>query len=254
MSEFIRTQLSQQAIAALLKPLGSKAKKGAAKPVALNEQDIEQSLMPLFDYFDQLVSRLVLAAVQKLTPRCPQFSVFAVSLPDDLKISVMLQIWRRVLDILISLVIPPLSDKEATNEALSAQEIYVVFQWLKLAKAFFNATENGQEHGVPMTLLQGGLYKELILIGQYLDLPTPALKERCVASIKAVSRNGKSTGPVPAANAQSALAPTAKTADEDERTAEILLRILRMRPQTSDFLGHSITQLNQARMQRQGGI
>jgi hypothetical protein len=63
----------------------------------------------------------------------PKFSTFSVTLPDELKINLMLQIWRRSLDTLISLLIPPLSDKEATGEALGAQEIHVVFQWLKVS-------------------------------------------------------------------------------------------------------------------------
>jgi hypothetical protein len=125
----------------------------------------------------------------------------------------------------------------------------------QLLKNFFNASENGQEHGVPISALQGGLYKELVLIGQYLDLPTPALKEKCVAAIKGVGRKGAKPATSSLANGHSAnLLPSYSPAEEDERTAEILLRILRMRTQMSDFLGHSIMQLNQARMQRQGGL
>jgi hypothetical protein len=45
----------------------------------------------------------------------------------------MTRLWRRVLDILISTLIPPLSDKETTADPLSTQEINVVFQWLKVS-------------------------------------------------------------------------------------------------------------------------
>jgi hypothetical protein len=99
-------------------------------------------------------------------------------------------------------------------------------------------------------VLSGGLYKELILIGQYLDLPTPTLKEKCVAAIKGTSRMGKVTSPM----STNATNGSQVGVDEEERRAEILLRILRMRVQTSDFLSNSIGQLNQARMQRQGGL
>jgi hypothetical protein len=56
MSEFIKTQLSSQSIKDLLRPLSAKPKKGVAKQTALSEQDYEQSLVPLFDYFDSTVS------------------------------------------------------------------------------------------------------------------------------------------------------------------------------------------------------
>ncbi len=127
---------------------------------------------------------------------------------------------------------------------------------VQVLKSFFNANENDQEHGVPLNILSGGLYKELVLVGQYLDLPTPALKEKCVAAIKGTARRGKVTSPT-SATRQTSIAPASNShsvGDEEERTAEILLRILRMRPQTTDFLGNSIGQLNQARMQRQGGL
>jgi len=44
----------------------------------------------------------------------------------------MTQLWKRVVDTLISILIPPLSDKETTADPLSSQEINVVFQWLKV--------------------------------------------------------------------------------------------------------------------------
>jgi hypothetical protein len=92
-------------------------------------------------------------------------------------------------------------------------------------KSFFNACEGGIEHGVPLLVLQSGAYKDLLLIGQYLDLPLPALKEKCAAAIKGVGRGStKNTSPT----AQSGFTSINNTEDE-EKTAEILLRILRMR-------------------------
>jgi hypothetical protein len=63
-----------------------------------------------------------------------KFSTFAVTLSDKVKLHVMTRLWRRVLDILISTLIPPLSDKETTADPLSTQEINVVFQWLKVSR------------------------------------------------------------------------------------------------------------------------
>ncbi len=123
----------------------------------------------------------------------------------------------------------------------------------QLLKQFFNATENGEEHGVPLPVLQAGLYKHVIQLGPYLDLPTPALKETCIASIKAAGRakavtTGKSTFMAVG------MSSMGRADDQDEKTAEILLRILRMRPGTGEFLQHNITALNTARVQRQGAI
>lgn len=46
----------------------------------------------------------------------------------------MTAVWKRVVDILLSLLIPPLSDKESHAEPPSPQEVTVVFQWLKVGK------------------------------------------------------------------------------------------------------------------------
>jgi hypothetical protein len=50
----------------------------------------------------------------------------------------MTQLWKRVVDILISILIPPLSDKETSTDDLSPQEINVVFQWLKVCDSLLD--------------------------------------------------------------------------------------------------------------------
>lgn len=201
MSEFIRSQLSLVTIQNVLRPLSAKAKKGQAKATTLSEAEYELSLAPLFEYLDST------------------FSTFSCTLSDEVRLQTMTLIWKRVLDILISILIPPLSDKEATSEGLSGQEVNVVFQWLKLLKAFFNAAEEGQEYGVPLNVLQSGTFKDVMTIGQYLDLPTPVLKEKCNAATKGARRPSLGQG----RNAMG------RVEDGDIRLAEILLRILRMR-------------------------
>lgn len=44
----------------------------------------------------------------------------------------MTAVWKRVVDVLLALLIPPLSDKESHAEPPTPQEITVVFQWLKV--------------------------------------------------------------------------------------------------------------------------
>ena len=138
MGDYVKSQLSKDAIRELLRPLSAKPKKGTAKQTSLSDQDFEASLVPLLDYFDTNVSmvrveRLVVS--QLMYSELPiKFSTFAVTLSDKVKLHVMTRLWRRVLDILISTLIPPLSDKETTADPLSTQEINVVFQWLKASR------------------------------------------------------------------------------------------------------------------------
>ena len=145
-----------------------------------------------------------------------QFSVFSATLLPETRSKLILSIWRRTIDILISLLIPPLSDKPYTaKDPLIPSDIDVIYKWLQLLKTFFNANENGVEHGIPLKELQSGNYKDIIMLGQYLDLPTPALKDRIAAAVKAATRSGGMAG--------------LSLDGDNERMAEILLRIARTR-------------------------
>lgn len=126
MAEFIKTQLSHSTLQSLLKPLKEKPKKGVAKQTSLTEDDLENSLLPLFDYLNQNVSHRIITADRK-------FSTFSVTLVDEVRIHLMLLLWRRIIDILISLLLPPLSDKPSSKDLLSAQEVDVVFKWLQVS-------------------------------------------------------------------------------------------------------------------------
>jgi hypothetical protein len=137
----------------------------------------------------------------------------------------MSAIWRRIIDVLISLLVPPLSDKPSTATQFGPQEVDVVFKWLQLLKAFFNANESGVEHGVPLAELQRGGYKDIIMLGQYLDLPTPTLKERAQAAVKAASRPGAAG----LTSGMSRMSYSGGSESGEERMAEILLRIARTR-------------------------
>lgn len=165
----------------------------------------------------------------------------------------MVHIWRRILDMLTSLTVPALSDTESHAEPLSAPEINLVFQWLRLLKSFFNAKEDGVENGVPISTLQSGVYKDLLLIGSLLDLSTPALKEKCVAAIKGA---GRSKAPVQRKGSfiSAGVSSMGRAEDQDERSAELLLRVLRMKPGTAEFLKENVSAFNQARVQRQNNM
>lgn len=142
-------------------------------------------------------------------------------------------LWRRIIDILISLLVPPLSDKPSTHstkDTLGSQEIDVVFKWLQMLKGFFNASENGIEHGVPLTVLQSGNYKDLVMLGQYMDLPTAQLRERCAMAVKAACKGGGGGSVGVLTNGMRGLKLDDHCGgDDNERMAEILLRIARTR-------------------------
>lgn len=56
MSEFIKVQLSMGRVREVLKPLLAKPKKGVPKVTVISNEEYEESLGPLFDYFDTCVS------------------------------------------------------------------------------------------------------------------------------------------------------------------------------------------------------
>lgn len=211
-----------------------------------------------------------------------QFAAFSTYLSPPTRHSIMLALWHRVLEHLISLLVPPLSDLPSRAPLLCPQESDIVFKWLQLIKVFFNAKEDdGTEYGIPLAELTGGRYKDLIMLGQYLDLPSPSLRERVVASVKAVGLpggggaggvDGLSRGmgrlgvesPTAASTTGSGLGSGhgsygtggpdigQEERSEGERMAEILLRIARTRSDQGDVLAQQVGQYNNLRLKMQG--
>lgn len=66
MGDYVKSQLSKDAIRELLRPLSAKPKKGTAKQTSLSDQDFEASLVPLLDYFDTNVSVSEVVALSSL--------------------------------------------------------------------------------------------------------------------------------------------------------------------------------------------
>jgi hypothetical protein len=265
MAEFLRQQLSRTTLSNMTRPLRDK-KRGRT---ALTEVEIDDAIVPVYDYFDHNVSIPPYWVGFVLTSS--QFSIFKDSLTDETRLSLMLAIWRRTVEILIALLVPALSERPDTRSPLSGAEVDVVFKWVQQLKAFFNAREDdGVEHGVPLQLLQEGVYNDMVMIGQYLDLPTPALRERAAAAVKAAG-NTRPASPVSAFRALS-LSPNGNAApgsgsgsgstaatrcragDDSERMAEVLLRILRMRPDTTEFLASQLDVLIRAKAERHGAL
>ena len=90
------------------------SEKPRVRPDELTDVEIEQAIVPLFDYFD--------ANLQTLN----------TYLSETAKVTVMSRVWKEMLSVIESLLIPPLSDVESDMKPLSEKEVDIVFKWLKV--------------------------------------------------------------------------------------------------------------------------
>ncbi len=62
-----------------------------------------------------------------------------------------------MINIIESILVPPLSDAPSSMTQLSDKEVDIVFKWLGFLKNYFNAydAETNTTHGVPLDVLQG---------------------------------------------------------------------------------------------------
>ena len=103
------------------------------------QQDIENALKPLFTYFDE------------------NFAIMNQTLTLSAMIMVMTRLWKEVLQTIEALLVPPLSDKPSNQRPLSPQEMDIVFKWLQLLFDFFYA--DGE--GISPEVLKSPKYLEL---------------------------------------------------------------------------------------------
>jgi GAF domain-containing protein len=109
-----------------------------------SQQEVTQTLGPLFTYFDE------------------NFAIMKQTLTDAAMIMVMTRLWKEALSTIESLLVPPLSDKLSQQRPLTQQELDIVFKWLKMLFDFFHAAdEDGNVDGVPMDVLKSPKYHEL---------------------------------------------------------------------------------------------
>ncbi|KAI9804048.1 MAG: hypothetical protein M1833_000329 [Piccolia ochrophora] len=115
------------------------------QPQGPTPADITNALRPLFQYFDD------------------NFAIMKQTLTDAAMVKVMTRLWKEVLVIIEGLLVPPLSDKPSQQRPLNQQELDIVFKWLELLFAFFNAVdeETGESDGVPTDVLKSAKYHEI---------------------------------------------------------------------------------------------
>src|ERR1700722_13828366 len=93
--------------------------KPRVRPEELTDVEIEQAIVPLFDYFD--------ANLQTLN----------TYLSEEAKEMVMTRVWKEVLAVVGGLLIPPLSEVSSDMKPLSDKEGDIVFKWLKVGVCLF---------------------------------------------------------------------------------------------------------------------
>lgn len=91
-----------------------RGEKPRVRPEELTDVEVEQAILPLFDYFD--------ANLQTLN----------TYLSDTAKEMVMTRVWKEILVVLEGLLIPLLSDVSSDMKPLSDKEVDIVFKWLKV--------------------------------------------------------------------------------------------------------------------------
>lgn len=146
----INASLSHDALRALLNKgiaasMASLWKKKQSNVPAVTAAEIEGALQPLFHYFDE------------------NFAIMKQTLTDATMMAVMTRLWKEVLLAIENLLVPPLSDKPSTQKPLTQPEMDVVYRWLELLFAFFNARdhESGEVLGVPADVLKSPKWHEL---------------------------------------------------------------------------------------------
>jgi hypothetical protein len=183
-------------------------------------------------------------------------------------VAVMTRLWKEVLVTVEGLLVPPLSDKPSQQKPLTQQELDVVYKWLQSLFEFFNAVDEdtGEANGVPVNILKNPKYHELQMLNFFYFEPTDSLireSERMASSTVANQRSRASAPPslgqvgggallnpgnmAGGRRAKSIMMSrnlgTMRKAKEEkwkaaqaEPSDDMILRILRMRPEAAGYL------------------
>lgn len=216
------------------------------------KMDSATALKPLFTYFDD------------------NFAIMKQTLTDASMIMVMTRLWKEVLVIIESLLVPPLSDKPSTQKQLTQQEVDIVYKWLSLLFDFFHADSDG----VPLDILRSPKYHDLQHLNFFYFEDTANLirtsesmasatmtrqqtrRDRelnrlsapgALASTPSYSFSGGAMGVPTSRRSKSIMLSrnlgTMKKAKEEKRreaqaepSDDLILRILRMRPEAERYL------------------
>ncbi|TFK24862.1 cytoplasm protein [Coprinopsis marcescibilis] len=207
------------------------------RPEDLTDLEIEEAISPLFDYFESNLQTL------------------NTYLSDTTKEKVMAKLWKEILGVIEWLLIPPLSDQPSDLKPLRDKEVDIVFKWLKFLRDYFYA---GGEGPIPVEMLQNQKYRDILSIRLYYDWDTDALMEECVRMMQQTLRSAPTIKKRAKSVYQQRNLGTIrqrkkeKKKDESEGTSEeTILRILRMRPHTKDFISQQLQIMTQMRKEQE---
>ncbi|PWY98873.1 hypothetical protein BCV70DRAFT_201660 [Testicularia cyperi] len=216
--------------ASMIPPVEAEAKP-KNRPAQLTDQEIEAAIIPLLDYLDECLATL------------------KGTLSETEAQLVLTKVWKEVLNIIESILVPPLSDTPSSMAQLSDKEVDIVFKWLGFLKNYFNAfdAETGITHGVPLDVLQGPKYREILSYLLLHDQSTDELMMECVRGMQAKMRRAgtqRRTKNKSVLNQRSLGTIKKRKQEKKEEEADVgangsldmAMKLLRMRPGTGDFL------------------
>nr|ACZ81461.1 CND05260 [Kwoniella heveanensis] len=199
-----------------------------------SDTDIEAAIHPLLDYLDTnnhtLASTLSLDAMQM----------------------VMTKLWKQILMTIEALIVPPLSDKPSRMRALSDGELDVALKWLKFLRDFFYV--GGDASGVPLSVLQSAKFSEILSVRIYYDWSTDDLMEECIRGFQSTLKH-RALKPSKTLASQRNLGTirarksAKKAVPNTAGNTEMIMRILRMRQGTQEFLAQQIQTLSVVKLE-----
>ncbi|KIJ18276.1 hypothetical protein PAXINDRAFT_97702, partial [Paxillus involutus ATCC 200175] len=124
---------------------------------------------------------------------------------------------------------------------LTDKEVDIVFKWLKFLRDYFHA----EGEGVSLETLQNQKYRDVVSIRLYYDWHTDTLMEECVRAMQQSLREAvpvkKRVKSVYNQRNLGTIKERKKEKQEKEvSSGEAIMRILRMRPNTQEFIAQQL--------------
>ncbi|KAG0234611.1 hypothetical protein BGW42_006362 [Actinomortierella wolfii] len=205
----------------------------SAKVTQVSDEECDKALYPLFDYLEAALP------------------VLYDYLSSDNMTLVISKLWKEMLNMIESLLMPPLSTTCSTRTPLTEVESHVVFKVVEFIKLYLNGGDAGD--GFSLKILETAKYRDFVTLHLIYDLPAEDLMRDYNDIIKAAAqpRLGRQQSNGPADGGGGGRYQPVKK-DFYKPNPESILRVLRMRqsPEVEDFLEKAIDTQSKAREAR----